>query len=150
MGGLIHLPCTLLVVGSLKSGPEWDLVQKYKKRLKTLDIIEIKASSQKEEAVLFEKHIKPSDYLIILDETGKDIGSNALAHLLSQAISDYKRFVFIIGGADGIEDSFQKKAQFLLSFGKLTWPHMLVRGMLCEQIYRIHSILNDHPYHREG
>lgn len=150
MGFLIQLPCTLLAVGSLKSGSEFDLIQKYQKRLKSLSIIEVKASDPEGEALTFEKHLKPSDFIIALDERGKDMGSQALATTLLKASQEYKRIVFIIGGADGLTEELRKRAHLLLSFGKLTWPHMLVRVMACEQIYRIHTILNDHPYHREG
>ncbi len=150
MGFLIQLPCCILAVGSLKSGPELELINKYQKRLKSLSIVELKASTPESEALSISKHIKSSDYCVALDEKGKDVSSHNLANLLLSSSKDYKRIVFIIGGADGLTDSIRQQAHLILSFGKLTWPHLFVRAMACEQIYRIHSILNDHPYHREG
>ena len=59
-----------------------------------------------------------------------------------------RAIVFLIGGADGLDESVRKRADMILSFGALTWPHMLVRVLLAEQLYRAHTILTGHPYHR--
>lgn len=88
--------------------------------------------------------------LIALDERGKDMTSPAFA----QKIGDWQqggdsRIAIVIGGQDGLDASVRQRADLVLSFGKLTWPHMLVRPLLAEQLYRAYTILTNHPYHRE-
>lgn len=83
-------------------------------------------------------------YVVALDERGENLNSKDLALKLS----DKNEVSFIIGEAAGLSDDMRGRADLLISFGKLTWPHKLVRVMLTEQIYRIWSILNNHPYHR--
>ena len=88
---------------------------------------------------------------IVLDERGKAISSADLAKKLEAWRDGGKREVrFLIGAADGHGDEQRKGADFLLSFGSATWPHLLVRAMLAEQLFRATSILANHPYHREG
>ena len=87
--------------------------------------------------------------IVALDERGRTETSDAFARRLAHWRDDGVRTVgFVIGGADGLDETVRKKADFVLSFGALTWPHMLVRAMLAEQIYRAQSILAGHPYHR--
>lgn len=87
--------------------------------------------------------------VVALDERGRSEASEAFATRLGRWRDDGVRTVgFIIGGADGLDDAVRKKADLVLSFGAFTWPHMLVRAMLAEQIYRAQSILAGHPYHR--
>lgn len=87
--------------------------------------------------------------LVALDERGRAESSETLAKRLGRWRDDGARTIgFVIGGADGLDEPVRKKADFVLSFGALTWPHMLVRAMLAEQIYRAQSILAGHPYHR--
>lgn len=87
--------------------------------------------------------------IVALDERGRSESSEALANRLGRWRDDGVRTAgFIIGGADGLDESVRKKADLVLSFGALTWPHMLVRAMLAEQLYRAQSILAGHPYHR--
>ncbi|MBL6957580.1 MAG: 23S rRNA (pseudouridine(1915)-N(3))-methyltransferase RlmH, partial [Rhodospirillales bacterium] len=87
---------------------------------------------------------------VVLDETGKNLGSRAFAEKLSRWRDDGRRdAAFLIGGADGHDGAVLKAADLVLSFGSLTWPHMLVRGMLAEQLFRAQSILSGHPYHRD-
>lgn len=88
--------------------------------------------------------------LIALDERGKDMTSLAFAkHIGDWQQGGDSRLAFIIGGQDGLHGSIRQKADLVLGFGKLTWPHMLVRPLLAEQIYRAYTILANHPYHRE-
>lgn len=87
--------------------------------------------------------------IIALDERGKDMTSPALA----QRIGDWQqggdsRIAFVIGGQDGLDARVRDRADLVLSFGSLTWPHMLVRPLLAEQLYRVYTILTNHPYHR--
>ncbi len=86
---------------------------------------------------------------IVLDERGRDLPSAELAALLGRWRDDGAREVrFLIGAADGHDEATRSSADLLLGFGRATWPHMLVRAMLAEQLYRALSILDGHPYHR--
>ena len=87
--------------------------------------------------------------IVALDERGRSEASEAFAKRLGRWRDDGVRTIgFVIGGADGLDEAVRKKADFVLSFGAPTWPHMLVRAMLAEQLYRAQSILAGHPYHR--
>ncbi len=87
--------------------------------------------------------------IVALDERGKNLSSPEFAELLRGWRDNGRHDVaFLIGGADGLDPNVRHSAEMILSFGALTWPHMLVRGLLAEQLYRAHSILNNHPYHR--
>ncbi|URW75192.1 23S rRNA (pseudouridine(1915)-N(3))-methyltransferase RlmH [Sphingomonas donggukensis] len=89
--------------------------------------------------------------IVMLDETGETPGSKAFAERLGRWRDDGVRETrFLIGAADGFDDAARGQADMLLSFGRLTWPHMLARAMLAEQLWRATSILAGHPYHREG
>ncbi len=93
----------------------------------------------------------PSGRVIALDESGEQLGSVALATLLGtwrdQGVREAR---FLIGAADGLTTAERMSAHTLLSFGAVTWPHLLVRAMLAEQLYRATTIIAGHPYHREG
>jgi 23S rRNA (pseudouridine1915-N3)-methyltransferase len=92
-----------------------------------------------------------SSVSIVLDERGQALRSAELAALLEQWRDRGKREArFLIGAADGHDDEQRRSADLLLSFGPATWPHLLVRAMLAEQLFRATSILANHPYHREG
>ena len=88
---------------------------------------------------------------VALDERGKSLDTRAFADVLSNwrdgGVSEVR---FLIGAADGHDDATRDAADMLLSFGPATWPHLLVRAMLAEQLYRTTSLLAGHPYHREG
>ncbi len=153
--GALHI--VIAAVGKAKAGPERDLYESYRARLPwrvDLKEIEIKKDlavdvrrAREGEALL--AAIPEGARLIALDERGRTETSEAFATRLGRWRDDGARTVgFIIGGADGLDDAVRKKAQFVLSFGALTWPHMLVRAMLAEQVYRAQSILAGHPYHR--
>jgi 23S rRNA (pseudouridine1915-N3)-methyltransferase len=89
--------------------------------------------------------------LILLDEKGRDLSSVELARQLEQwRDAGAREAQFRLGGADGFDDATRAEADLLLSFGRLTWPHLLARAMLAEQLFRAVSILANHPYHREG
>jgi 23S rRNA (pseudouridine1915-N3)-methyltransferase len=88
---------------------------------------------------------------VILDEKGRALGSVAFADLLGRWRDDGVREVrFLLGAADGFDDAARAQADLLLSFGAMTWPHLMARAMLAEQLWRATSILARHPYHREG
>lgn len=86
--------------------------------------------------------------IIALDEHGKDVTSVQLAQLLTQWQQDGRDVTFVIGGADGLDPDFKKKADMLIRISSLTLPHGMVRVMLAEQLYRAWSITQNHPYHR--
>lgn len=95
--------------------------------------------------------IDPASVIIALDERGEALSSMAFAKRLEGWRDGGKREArFLIGAADGLSDEERKSADLLLSFGAATWPHMLARAMLAEQLFRATSILANHPYHREG
>ena len=88
---------------------------------------------------------------VLLDERGQNLGSMELARLLGDWRDEGRREArFLIGAADGHGDEERAEADLLLSFGAATWPHLLARAMLAEQLFRATSILANHPYHREG
>jgi len=93
----------------------------------------------------------PADAVIVaLDERGKALSSRALAERIGRWRDDGRGCIaFLIGGAGGLDDAVRARADLVLSFGALTWPHMLARSMLAEQIYRCQQILAGHPYHRD-
>jgi 23S rRNA (pseudouridine1915-N3)-methyltransferase len=88
---------------------------------------------------------------VMLDEKGEQLGSIELARLLERWRNDGVREVrFLIGAADGFGDAERAAADRLIAFGKATWPHLMARAMLAEQLFRATSIIANHPYHREG
>jgi 23S rRNA (pseudouridine1915-N3)-methyltransferase len=132
--------------GKIGRSPEAELVERYLKRIAWPTMVTELPDSGRVAAPL------PSNSVnILLDERGKVLSSTELARLLEQWRDGGKREArFVIGGADGHSDSERKDADLLLSFGPATWPHLLIRAMLAEQLFRATSILANHPYHREG
>ena len=93
----------------------------------------------------------PGTIVVALDETGKQYGSVAFAARIGAwRDNGVRELRFLIGAADGQDDAVRGEADLLLSFGAATWPHMLARAMLAEQLWRAAAILSNHPYHREG
>ncbi len=144
-------------IGRAKAGPERDLFQSYTTRLPwpvELKEIEIKKEADSNvrralEGAALVAAIPDQSRVIALDERGKSENSEDFAARLGRWRDDGARtIVFLIGGADGLHETVRSRADAVLSFGALTWPHMLVRALLAEQIYRAHSILSGHPYHR--
>lgn len=149
---------TIAAIGKFKTSPEKEIFSSYIKRipwqfdLKELETKRALSGDQLKaaEAELLLEAIPKSSRIIALDEVGKNISSVELAELISRWQSDgTSNVTFVIGGADGLSSDVRKKADLILSFGKLTWPHMMVRAMLAEQVYRVYSIISGHPYHRQ-
>jgi 23S rRNA (pseudouridine1915-N3)-methyltransferase len=150
-------------VGRMKAGPERDLVDDYLARAtaqgrslglgpaqeREFDPRNLKDKAAETEALTAD--LEPGALIVALDETGKALRSQDLAELIAARRDDGARqAVFLIGGADGhARDRLPPEAR-LVSFGKATWPHKLVRAMLAEQLYRAVSIVAGSPYHREG
>lgn len=106
------------------------------------------AALKKAEAELVLQQLQPDDFLILLDERGKNISSPELANLLQQRANEStKRVVFLIGGAFGVDGTIQHRAQFTWSLSKLVFPHKLVRLILAEQVYRACTINRNEKYH---
>jgi 23S rRNA (pseudouridine1915-N3)-methyltransferase len=149
---------TLIVaVGRAGRGPVAAQFDDYAKRLKPpLDLIEVEerrplpaAALKAREAELLLAAVPAGGLLVALDGRGKALSSDDLAgRLAAWRERAPKALAFVIGGADGLDRSVLERADFVLSLGPMTWPHLLVRVMLAEQLYRAGSILAGHPYHR--
>lgn len=155
----------ICAVGRLRAGPEKTLLDDYLARanasgrnlgFSSLSLTEIEEKRRLEgdalkaaEAGLLKSAVPRGALIVALDERGRAEPSEAFAARLGRwrdtGISD---LAFVIGGADGLAASLRAEAGHLLAFGPMTWPHMLVRVMLAEQLYRAVSILAGHPYHR--
>lgn len=141
----------IIAAGQLKQGPEKNLFDEYAKRLNyQLKLVEIAVRQDKEiTSAHYLKTITKDDLVILLDEFGENISSRSFAKKVTELSETGKRLCFIIGGANGIPDEIKKLSYFSISFGKLTWPHLLVRALLAEQLYRAQQIKINHPYHRD-
>ncbi len=151
---------TICAVGRLRGGPERALIDDYLTRFdKTgrslgfgpAQIVEVedkKGGGMAAEAVLLERAVPNGAVLCILDERGRVEPSPDFAQRLGRWRDDGRDLAFVIGGADGIDPTLRSRADYALSFGAMVWPHMLVRVMLAEQLYRAASILSGGPYHR--
>ena len=147
----------IIAVGRAPNSPEQELVKRYQKRMQRPFLIHevvAKKSAQgsllkQAEAKLLASAIPNGGTLIALDEDGEIIDSHGFAkHIEHCQNRGIPHISFLVGGADGLCSSLKKKADITWSFGRLTWPHMLVRAMLCEQLYRAQQICVGHPYHR--
>lgn len=132
--------------GRIGRGPEAELVDRYLKRLTwPVRMTELPDRGGRMPA------LEAGTRRVLLDETGEILSSRALADRLGAWRDNGVREArFLIGAADGFSDAERAEADLLLSFGRATWPHLLARAMLAEQLYRAASILANHPYHREG
>jgi 23S rRNA (pseudouridine1915-N3)-methyltransferase len=138
---LLHI----IARGKIGRSPEAELVERYLKRIGW----PTKLTELSERAPLPPN--QGGAISVFLDEKGKALSSMKLAGKLEQWRDRGTREVrFVIGAADGHSDEERGRADLLLSFGPATWPHLLVRAMLAEQLFRATSILANHPYHREG
>ena len=139
---LLHI----IARGKIGRSAEGELVERYLKRIAwPTKLTELPESGGR---------IPPpadSSVTILLDEKGEQLPSLAFARKLEAWRDGGRREArFLIGGADGFGDEQRAGADLLLAFGKATWPHLLARAMLAEQLFRATSILANHPYHREG
>ena len=152
----------ICAVGRLRGGPEKALIDDYVTRfertgrglgLTALSVVEVedkKGGGMEAEAALLERALPKDCVLVCLDERGRVESSPQFAERLAGwRDTGAQDVAFVIGGADGIAPSLRARAAHSVSFGKMVWPHMLVRVMLSEQLYRAASILAGAPYHRE-
>lgn len=143
---------TILAIGKCKkNSPEATIIEEYAKRSSWQIIIKEKDNStQEDEAKFLLQSVPNGAKVIVLDERGENIKSQELAKKIENwQLSGCSEICFLIGGADGHLEQTRKRADLVLSFGKLTLPHILMRAVLAEQIYRMQTIINGHPYHRE-
>jgi 23S rRNA (pseudouridine1915-N3)-methyltransferase len=155
---------TLAAVGRAKAGALRDAYRDYAARLDqgprgplgplTLKEVEERrplapAELKRREAELLLGAVPKGARLIALDERGKTMSSEDFARVLGRWRDDgVAEAAFVIGGAEGLDETVRTAADLVLSLGPMTWPHMLVRVLLAEQLYRTQSILTGHPYHR--
>ena len=151
----------IAAVGRLRQGPERTLVDDYLSRFdrtgralglgpaRETQVEDRKGGGMVAEAGLLGKAIPSGALVCVLDERGRTMTSPDFAKQLARwRDAGRQDLAFVIGGADGLDPSFRAGADFALSFGTMVWPHMLVRVMLAEQLYRAASILAGAPYHR--
>jgi 23S rRNA (pseudouridine1915-N3)-methyltransferase len=156
---------TIAAVGRSRESPEQVLCELYcgrarslgpKRGISKLELVIVDTSRaatadarMKEEAARLSAKLPAGAHVIALDEGGRAMSSETFAsHLRTLGDSGARDVAFLIGGPDGLAPSLRARAQERLAFGPQTWPHLLVRAMLAEQIYRALAILSGHPYHR--
>ena len=152
---------SICAVGRLKAGPEKVLFDDYLTRLDRtgralslgptamIEVEDRKGGGMAAEAMLLRNAVPDGAQIVTMDERGRQMSSPEFAKFLTRIRDDGARdCAFVIGGADGIAKDLRAEASYSISFGKMVWPHMLVRVMLAEQLYRAASILAGSPYHR--
>lgn len=152
--------------GKFENSPHLQMFNDYTKRLKSrVELIELEVKNGKnlelqklksEEEKLINKHLHPQKpnkndpKSVILDENGLQLTSKQFAKFISDCQNNSEsELCFVIGGAGGLSDEIKNQAKTKISFGLMTFPHLMVRVMLIEQIYRAFSIIENHPYHRQ-
>jgi 23S rRNA (pseudouridine1915-N3)-methyltransferase len=151
------LRALIIAVGRIKSGPHLDLQRFYAERLTSpLEIKEVEErrrlpapARQTSEGELLLAALPERAVVVALDERGKGLSSADFARQMAKWQQAAPTIAFLIGGADGHSAAVRTRADYLLALGAMTWPHLMVRAMLCEQLYRAQQILAAHPYHRE-
>ncbi|WP_136646306.1 23S rRNA (pseudouridine(1915)-N(3))-methyltransferase RlmH [Tabrizicola sp. YIM 78059] len=151
----------LCAVGRLRTGPERSLVDDYVERLERTgrplglgpvaehEVEDRRGGGMAAEATLLARAIPDGAALCVLDERGKLLSSPEFAQALASWRDGGRQDVaFVIGGADGVDPALRTRADLVISFGRMVWPHMLVRVMLAEQLYRAATIMAGLPYHR--
>ena len=143
------------IIGKFKNNNENVITQKYLKRIKNIELnqYEIKLSNLEkrleEEGLKLINSTPKNGKLILLDEQGENLSSTELADIISKwRDNNISSTNFAIGGAFGNGKHVKKSADKIVAFGRLTWPHQMVKMMVAEQIYRIETILEGHPYHK--
>lgn len=148
---------TIAAVGRLRSGPEQELLAEYLRRLNwpySIKEVEEKRrldppALKRREGELLLQALPKQAVLLALDGRGKALSSESFAALIGRLQDDGTGdLAFVIGGAEGLAEEIRAAADHVISLGAMTWPHLLVRIMLAEQLFRAQSILTGHPYHR--
>jgi 23S rRNA (pseudouridine1915-N3)-methyltransferase len=147
----------IAAIGRDRAGPTRDLFEDYCQRTPwPIRLVEITPRSSgpserrlREEADRLLQAVPPGAVLIALDEAGRQLDSAGLARRIARWQEEHGTLAFVIGGHDGLAKNVLDQAEATIAFGRMTWPHRLVRVMLVEQIYRASTILSGHPYHRD-
>jgi len=146
----------ILAVGRKHESWVLEGISRYEKRLHSPFLLEwvlLPHSAREGQAARLEEsqrilqRLEPSDYVVLLDETGKNIDSPTLSTLLTIQLNASKHIVIIIGGAYGVDETIHARADFVWSLSKLVFPHQLVSLILTEQLYRAQEITSGNPYH---
>jgi 23S rRNA (pseudouridine1915-N3)-methyltransferase len=147
----------VIAIGRLARAPEAELFARYAGRLRpALALTELPEARgapveiKRREGQALLAALPPQAFVIALDMDGATPDSPGLARLLENWQAQARPICFLIGGTEGLDAAVIARADAKLSLGRFTWPHFLVRAMLAEQLFRAHSILTGHPYHREG
>lgn len=151
---------TIISIGKFENSPHRPVFENYLKRLKwKIELKEFELKNAKNlsvdkikegEGELILKALKPGSKVIICDENGKQFKSREFAKLIADfGVAGDSDLTFIIGGADGLSQEILKKSHLKISFGLMTLPHLMVRSILAEQLYRAQTIIENHPYHRD-
>jgi len=141
----------IICVGKIKEKYLREAINDYLLRISKyhkIEIIELDDTEKKEESIKILKNINSKDYVISLDIEGNNITSEQFANKIDSLFITYPNITFIIGGSYGLDDCVKEKANYSLSFSKMTFPHQLFRVILLEQIYRSFKILNNETYHK--
>ena len=147
----------LIAVGKHRPGPERELFDRYNARLRpalaVTDLPDGRGSPleiKRREGDALLAAVPHGAFVVVLDGGGTCPGSEGLARLLERWTATGRVPCFVVGGAEGLDALVLARADHVLSLGPMTWPHMLVRPLLAEQLYRAQCILAGHPYHRAG
>jgi 23S rRNA (pseudouridine1915-N3)-methyltransferase len=147
----------IVAIGRSRDGPEAELFARYSVRIRpALELTELPdgkgapAEIRRREGEGLLAALPAHAFVVALDQAGETLDSMNLATRLEGWLSLARPIRFLIGGAEGLDRPVLARADFLLSLGSMTWPHLLARAMLAEQIYRARSISVGHPYHRAG
>ena len=142
-------------IGKAKNSDEDIITHKYLKRIKNVELKQFEVKNKSPEKKRNDESLKllnatpKNGKLILLDEKGENLSSNDLAKIiLNWRDNNITSINFAIGGAFGNSEKIKKTADRVIAFGQLTWPHQMVKMMIAEQIYRIETIIQGHPYHK--
>ena len=141
----------IICVGKIKEKFYRDAIDEYMKRLTKYHkviINEVMDSDINKEKDLIFKYIRDKDYVVVLDINGNMFDSLDFSTFIDKTLIINSNITFVIGGSDGLHDDVKKRANYSLSFSKLTFPHQLFRVILFEQIYRAFKIINNEAYHK--
>lgn len=139
---------TLIAVDKIRENHIKTGIEFYLKQLPKIHVIEIKVKDKEKESQDILKQIKPNDFVVLLDVQGEFMDSLEYSKYLEKLENEAKDIVFVIGGSYGVSDSVKQRANKLLSFSKMTFPHELFRLMFFEQLYRAYSLKNNKKYHK--
>jgi len=147
----------IVAIGKSREGPEADLFARYATRIRpALSLTELPdgkgapAEIKRREGEALLAALPGQAFVVVLDLGGEMLDSPTFAARLDGWLTLGRPLRFLIGGAEGLDRSVVARADFSLSLGRMTWPHLLARAMLAEQIYRARAISSGHPYHRAG